>query len=145
MISAGFMSIEELLVKLKTWKSEIKKMDLQMNMGKTDSDLDLDLLRKFGKDPCGVCQKGVGSNAISCGGCLCRIHKKCNGIMDPLRPHPDFRCTRCLGTAQPIDGRTVKGVKVDKEKLEAVSEFCFLSAGIGCELAAVTSCKFAWD
>ena len=36
-------------------------------------------------------------------------------------------------------------VKVEKEKLEAVSEFCYLgdmlSAGGCCELAAVTSCK----
>ena len=31
-ISAGFMSMEELLVKLKTWKSEIMKMGLQVNM-----------------------------------------------------------------------------------------------------------------
>ena len=37
-------------------------------------------------------------------------------------------------------------VKVEKEKLEAVSEFCYLgdmlSAGGGCELAAVTPCKY---
>ena len=48
---------------------------------------------------------------------------------------------RCLGTARPIDGRTVKEVKVDDEKLEAVPEFCYLgdmlSAGGGCELAAM--------
>ena len=70
MISVGFMSMEKLLVKLKTWKSEIKKMGLQVHIGKTKimvSGLDLDLLKKFGKDPCGVCQKGVGNNAISCG------------------------------------------------------------------------------
>ena len=117
------MSMEELLVKFKTWKSEIKKMGLQVNMGKTKimvSGLDLDLLKKFVKDPWGVCQKGVGSNAISCAGCLCWIHKKCNGIKGPLRPNPDFRCARCLGTARPIDRRTVKGVKVDEEQLEAV-------------------------
>ena len=35
MISAGFMSMEGLLVKLKIWKSEIKNMGLQVNMGKT--------------------------------------------------------------------------------------------------------------
>ena len=138
MISAGFMSMEELLVKLRTWKSKLKKTRLQVNMGKTKImffGLDLDLLKKFGKDPCSVRQKGVGSNAISCGCCLCWIHKKCNGIKGPLRPYPDFRCTRCLGTAQPIEGS-----KVD----EAVSEFCYLSAGGGCELAAVTCCKCAW-
>ena len=35
MINAGFMSMEELLVKLKTWKFEIKTIGLQVNMGKT--------------------------------------------------------------------------------------------------------------
>ena len=46
-ISAGFMSMEELLVKLKTWKSEMKEMGLQVNMGKTKiiaSGFDLNLL-----------------------------------------------------------------------------------------------------
>ena len=64
--------------------------------------------------------------------------------MGPLRPNPDFRWARCLSTAQLVDGRIVKGVKVDEEKLVAVSEFCYLSAGGGCELAAVTCCKCAW-
>ena len=45
-----------------------------MNMGKTKimvGGLDMDLLKRSGKAPCGVCQKGVGSNAIlSCGGCF---------------------------------------------------------------------------
>ena len=54
---------------------------------------DLDLLKESGKDPSGVCQEGVGSNAIFCGGCTCWIHKKCSGFKGPLRPDPDFRCT----------------------------------------------------
>ena len=53
-----------------------------------------------------------------------------------------------LGKARPTDGRTVKEVLVDDEKLEAVQEFCYLGdmlfAGGGCELAAVTRCKYAW-
>ena len=56
----------------------MEKKGLRVNMGKTKimvSGMDLDLLKKSGKDPCGVCQKGVGSNAIFCGGCLCWIHK----------------------------------------------------------------------
>ena len=144
-------SMEELLEKLKTLKSEMEKKGLRVNMGKTKimvSGMNLDLLKKSGKDPCGVCQKGVGSNAIFCGGCLCWIHKKCSGIKGPLRPDPDFRCARCLGKARPVDGRTVKEVKVHDEKLEAVPEFYFLedmlSAGDGCELAAVIHCKCAW-
>ena len=38
-----------------------------MNMGKTkimEGGLDLDFLKRSGKVPCGVRQKGVGSNAI---------------------------------------------------------------------------------
>ena len=42
----------------------------------------------------------------------------------------------------------MKEVQVDDEKVEAVPEFCYLgdiiSAGGGCELAAVTRCKSAW-
>ena len=144
-------SMEELLVKLKTWKAEMERKGLRVNMGKTKimvSGPNLDLLKKSGKDPCGVCQTGVGRNAIFCGGCLSWIHKKCSGIKGPLHPDPDFRCARCLGKARPIDGRLVKEVQVDDEKVEAVPEFCYLgdmlSAGGGCELAAVTRCKSAW-
>ena len=79
---------------------------------------------------------------------MCWIHKKCSDIKGPLRPDPDFRCAQCLGKARPVDGRTVKEVMVDDETLEAVPEFCYLgdmlSAGGGCELAAVTRCKCAW-
>ena len=39
-------------------------------------------------------------------------------------------------------------VEVGNEKLEVVPEFCYLgdmlSAGGGCELAAITRCKCAW-
>ena len=45
--------------------------------------INLDMLKKSGKDPCGVCQTGVGSNAIFCGGCKRWVHKKCSGIRDP--------------------------------------------------------------
>ena len=43
----------------------------------------------------------------------------------------------------------MKEVQVDDETVEAVPEFCYLedmlSAGGGCELAAVTRCKSAWS
>ena len=107
------------------------------------------MLKKSGKYPCGVCQSGVGSsNAIFCGGCKRWVHKKCSGIKGPLRPDPEFRCARCLGTARAIDEREVSEVEVGNEKLEVVPEFCYLgdmlSAGGGCELAAITRCKCAW-
>ena len=55
MISAE--SMEELLVKLKTWKAEMESKGLRVNMGKTKimvSGPNLDLLKKSGKDPCGM-------------------------------------------------------------------------------------------
>ena len=100
-----------------------------------------------GKNPCGICQTGVGRNVVLSGGCLSWVHKKCNGIKGSLRRDPDYSCAGCLGKARPIDGRLVKEVLVDGEKAEAVPEFCYLgdmlSAGGGCELAAVTNCKSA--
>ena len=105
MISAESMA--ELLVKVQTWKTEMEKKGLRVNMGKTkimESGINLDVLKKSGKYPCGVCQSGVGSsNAIFCGGCKRWVHKKCSGIKGPLRPDPEFRCARCLGTARAID------------------------------------------
>ena len=50
-------------------------------MGKTkimESGINLDVLKKSGKYPCGL--TGVGStNAILCDGCERWVHKKCSG------------------------------------------------------------------
>ena len=82
MISDG--SMEELLVKVKTWKTGMEKKGLRVNMGKTkimESGINLNVLKKSGKYPCGVCLTGVGStNAILCDGCKRWVHKKCSGI-----------------------------------------------------------------
>ena len=74
------------------------------------SGLDLDPLKKFRKDPCGVCQKGVAMQSPVVAICTGYTRKKSNGIKGPLRPNPDFRCARCLCTVRPTNGRTVKGV-----------------------------------
>ena len=142
MVSA--QSMDELLVKLRTWRSEMEKKGLRVNMGKTKlmvSGSNLDVLRKSGKYPCGVCQAGVGRNAIQCGGCRQWVHKKCSGIKGSLTSDLDFRCVCCLGTAWSVDRRLVKEVMIGDEKLEVVPEFCILgdmlSAGGGCELASI--------
>ena len=52
------------------------KKGMRMNMRETKSmvsGMNFDLLKNSGKNPCCVCQTGVGSNAIFCGGCLCWI------------------------------------------------------------------------
>ena len=60
----------------------------------------------------------------------------------------DYRCTRCMGNARPIDGRPQSEVQVGPDKLEVVASFCYLgdmlSAGGGCEMAVTTRVKTAW-
>ena len=148
MISA--QPVDELLVKLRIWRSEIEKKGLKVNMGKTKlivSGSNLDVLKKSGKHSCVVCQAGVGKNAIQCGGCRQWVHMKCSDIKGPLTSDLNFRYARCLGAARPVDGRLVKGVMIGEEKLEVVPVFCsfgdMLSADGGCELASIALCKCA--
>ena len=72
------------------------------------------------------------------------MHKKCSGLKR-LKKEPDYRCTRCQGTACPLDGRPQKEVQVGPDKLEVVASFCYLgdmlSAAGGCELPTTTRVK----
>ena len=69
----------------------------------------LDLLQSSGKFPCAVCHTWVGSNSIFCNGCKHWVHKKCSGLKR-LTKDLDYRCTRCQGTARPLDGRPQREV-----------------------------------
>ena len=108
----------------------------RVNIGKTKimvSCMDLGLLKKSEKDPCCVCQKGVGSNAIFSSGCLCWIHKKSSGIKGPL-------CTLIMISGGPdawvrhglLTAEWLQEVDVKDEKLEAVPEFCYLGGHALC-------------
>ena len=95
-------------MKLNKWKTEMEAKGLRVNMGKTKimvSRVNLQMLKDSGKYPCSVCRKGVGSNSIYCAGCSHWVHKKCSGVISSLKSNPDYRCSRCKGTARPIDGR----------------------------------------
>ena len=96
----------------------------------------LDLLQSSGEFPCAVCHTGVGSNSIFCNGCKHWVHKKCCGLKC-LKKDPDYRCTRCQGTARPLDGRPQKEVQVGPDKLEVVASFCYL----GDMLSVAGSCE----
>ena len=123
-----------------TWKEAMEKKGLRVNPGKMKimiCDTGLDLLQSSGEFPCAVCCTGVGSNSIFCNGCKHWVHKKCCGLKR-LTKGPEYRCTRCQGTARPLDGRPQKEVQVGPDKLEVVASFCYLgdmlSAAGGCEL-----------
>ena len=74
------------------------------------------------------------------------MHKKCSGLKHLIKD-PDYRCTRCQGTARPLDGRPQKEVQIGPDKLEVVASFCYLgdmlSAVGGCELSTTTCVKTA--
>ena len=131
------------------WKEAMEKKGLRVNAGKTKVMIcgtGLDLLQSTGEYPCAVCRTGVGNNSIYCNGCKLWVHKKCSGLQR-LMPNHDYRCTRCMGNARPIDGRPQNEVQVGPDKLEVVASFCYLgdmlSAGGGCEIAVTTLVKTA--
>ena len=97
-------SLEECVRRLLTWKEEMEKKGLRVNAGKTKIMIcssGLDLLQSSGEFPCAVCHTGVGSKSIFCNSCKHWVHKKCSGLKC-LTKNPDYRCTRCQGTAGPL-------------------------------------------
>ena len=92
---------------LLTRKETMEKKGLRVNAGKTKIMIcgtGLDLLQSSGEFPCAVCRTGVGSNNIFCNGCKHWVHKKCSGLKR-LKKGLDYRCTRCQGTARPLNDR----------------------------------------
>ena len=123
-------SLEELLEKLNCWKKGLEDKGLKVNMTKTKvmiSGKDLNMLRDSGRNPCGVCRKGVGRNSILCGGCNLWIHKRCSGIKGRLVEIPSYKCKRCLGEARPVDVRPCKEVVLAGVTLEVVNSFVYLN------------------
>ena len=124
------------------------KEELRVNAGKMKiCGMGLNLMQSSGEFPCAICHIGVGSNSIFCNGCKHWVHKKCSGLKC-LTKNPEYRCTRCQGTARPLDGRPRREVQVRPDKLEVVASFCYLgdklSAAGGCELTTTTHVKTAW-
>ena len=74
-------------------------------------------------------------------------HKKCSKMKGHLVEDLTFRCSRCLGSAQPIDGRPCKHIMVDDHKLRVVESFCYLGDSIcpggSCETCIIHRCSVA--
>ena len=143
-------SLEVCVRRLLTWKEAMEEKELRVNAGKTKIMIygtGLDLLQSSDEFPCAVCCTGVGSNSIFCKGCKHWVHKRCSGLKC-VTEDPDYRCTRCKGTARPLDGRPQSEVQVGPDKLEVVASFCYLgdmlSAAGGWELLTTTRVKTVW-
>ena len=103
--------LEECVRRLLTWKEAMEEKGLRVNAGKTKIMIcgtGLDLLQSSGEFPCAVYHTGVGSNSIFCKGCKHWVNKKCSGLKR-LTEDPDYRCTRCQGTAHPLELQATEG------------------------------------
>ena len=88
----------------------------------------------------------MGSGGIFFRGCeCCWVHKKCSGLKR-LTEDPDYRCTRCQGTAHPLDSRPQREVQVGPDKLEVVASFCYLGDMqlVVVNFSTTTYVKTAW-
>ena len=146
--------MDELLSKLGNCKKHLEAKGLRVNVSKTKIMIrgkNMHSLRDSGKHPCGVCQKGVGSNSILCCGCQLWIHRKCSGIKGKLTADPSYKCKRCKGIwiCRPTDGRPENHVTLEGCKLDVGESFRYLGdelcPGGGCELATIARTRAAWE
>ena len=90
----------------------------------------------------------VGSNSIYCSTCSHWVHKACSGIKGRLKPDPEFTCSRCLGTARPINVQLIKNISISEDTLDVEPSFCYLgdmvSQGGGCLDGITTRIRCAW-
>jgi len=144
-------SEEALLERIRVWKGGLEAKGLRVNMEKTK------ILRchagalgeASGKWPCGVCKKGVGSNAIQCNSCTKWVHKRCSGVKGRLKTDPSFQCRSCIGNMQEEQDVARKEVDMGEDgKMELVERFCYLGdmigAGGGAEDAVRCRISCAW-
>jgi hypothetical protein len=104
-------SLEELEVKLKSWKNGLERKGLKVNVGKTKlmcsaHDAPKTKIKSI-KFPCGVCGSGVGANSIQCTSCLKWVHKRCSGIKGRLQSVDGsvdgFVCKSCTTPMEPAN------------------------------------------
>ena len=72
-------SLEDLRERLQRWRSVLEGKGLKVNVGKTKmmvSGTEGEITSSK-IDPCGVCGKRVGSNAVCCTQCMKWIHGRC--------------------------------------------------------------------
>ena len=127
----------------------MEKKGLRVNAGKTKIMIcgtGLDLLQSSGEFPCTAVALEWAATASSATATSTGCTR--NAVGSCLTKDPYCRCTRCQGTACPLDGRLQREVEVGPDKLEVVASFCYLgdmlSAAGGCELSTTTHVKNAW-
>ena len=82
-------------------------------------------VQKAARWPCGVCDRGVGSNSIQCTSCRKWVHKKCSGIKGSM--YKLMRSFICRGCSNPVISTGHTSVDFGASaNLEVVDKFCYL-------------------
>ena len=78
----------------------VQSKGMRVNMNKTKVMISGErqmVWQKAARWPCGVCNKGVGSNSLQCTRCQKLVHKKCSGIKGSMsKVTKSFICRGCL-------------------------------------------------
>ena len=152
---------EELRVKLISWKGEMEKKGLRVNIGKTKvmcSELGKGRVNKSANYPCGVCGLGVRQNSIWCIKCEQWIHYKCTKLKSKKKKlaslseeeKENYTCKKC--EFEQVAGSGFESGKEmtlnGSDKCEVVDKFCYLgdmlSVGGGVDAAVVTRIGSGW-
>ena len=146
-------SEEKLTEMLAGWRRSLSSKGLKVNTGKTKvmvSASEAGVAPKSGAFPCGVCRKGVGTNAILCTKCRHWVHKRCSGIVGSLaRLSGDFICRKCQGRGpRPSVVGDGEHLEVEGERYGVVTSFCYLGdmldGGGGAGAAITARIRSGW-
>jgi len=77
---------------------------------------------KAARWPCGVCDRGVGSNSIQCTSCHNWVHKKCTGIQGSMYKVMRSFISRVARNPVISTSHTISA----SANLEVVDKFCYL-------------------
>ena len=145
-------SEESLLEKIRKWKTGLESKGLKVNAGKTKvlkCKAGSGTVKKSGKWPCGVCNKGVRNNSILFTKCGKWIHKRCSNTVGKLVSNEDFQCPRCMGLVVTPNTEHHKASLMLETgvEFECIDRFCYLGDMIGArggaELASIVRVRCA--
>ena len=140
-------SLEDLRERFQGWRRALEGKGLKVNVGKAKmmvSGMEGEITSSK-IDPCGVCGKRIGSNAVCCTQSMKWIHGRCTTMkMVTCSSARNFVCGRCTDVG---DG-TEEPVEVLCDEVETVKGFCYLgnrlNASGGCETAVTSRVRIGW-
>ena len=140
-------SLEDLRERFQRWRRALEGKGLKVNVGKTKMMVNgtAGEITSSKIDPCGVCGKRVGSNAVCCTQCMKWIHGRCTKMKKvTCSSARDFVCRRCTD----VGDSTEEPVEVLCDEVETMKGFCYsgdrLNASGGCETAVTSRVRIEW-